>query len=112
MSKDLIVATSNLKKLAEIQRILGPDSDWNLKSLTDMNFEGQEPEENEASFEGNALLKARYASTAAGLVSMASVWAGLVLGDRRSRNRIKARTASESSTTLAAGMRPASRHTT
>ena len=60
MSKDLIVATSNLKKLAEIQRILGPDSDWNLKSLADMNFEGQEPEENEASFEGNALLKARY----------------------------------------------------
>tara|TARA_Y100000589_G_scaffold264608_1_gene255347 strand:- start:719 stop:1309 length:591 start_codon:yes stop_codon:yes gene_type:complete len=57
---ELIVATGNQKKLAEIRRILGDDFRWPLKSLHDVGFSGEEPAETESDFEGNALLKARY----------------------------------------------------
>jgi len=57
---ELIVATGNQNKLEEIRRILGDDSNWILKSLNDLNYVGEEPEETEPQFEGNALLKARY----------------------------------------------------
>ncbi|MEE2924744.1 MAG: non-canonical purine NTP pyrophosphatase, partial [bacterium] len=57
---ELIVATGNQNKLAEIRRIFGDDFRWTLKSLKDVGFSGEEPEETESDFEGNALLKARY----------------------------------------------------
>ena len=57
---ELIVATGNQNKLGEIRRILGDDFRWTLKSLKDAGFSGEEPEETESDFEGNALLKARY----------------------------------------------------
>ena len=57
---ELIVATGNQNKLAEIRRILGDDFRWTLKSLKDVSFSGEEPAETESDFEGNALLKARY----------------------------------------------------
>ena len=57
---ELIVATGNQNKLEEIRRILGDDSNSILKSLNDLNYIGEEPEETEPEFEGNALLKARY----------------------------------------------------
>jgi len=57
---ELIVATGNQNKLAEIRRILGDESGWILKSLKDVGFSGDEPAETESDFEGNALIKARY----------------------------------------------------
>ena len=41
---ELIVATGNQNKLAEIRRILGDDFRWTLKSLKDVGFSGEEPD--------------------------------------------------------------------
>lgn len=55
----LVLASGNAFKLAEIRQLL-PES-FDLVSLKDLGFEG-EIAETEATFEGNALLKARFIS--------------------------------------------------
>lgn len=69
----LLLATGNAKKLGELRRILAVEPD-----LADVDVIGlgdvdpyPEPAETELTFEGNALLKARAAVVATGLVSLA-----------------------------------------
>jgi len=58
MSNTLVIATHNRGKAAEIRKLLG-DIPWRLVSLQE--FEGVGiAEENKDSYEGNAVLKARY----------------------------------------------------
>lgn len=57
MPLSLIFATNNSHKLHEIQHILGDQ--FQLKSLKDINFTGDIPEEQDT-LEGNALEKAHY----------------------------------------------------
>lgn len=54
---DLIFASNNPHKVKEIRSIIGPG--FNLLSLIDLNIADDIPE-NESTFEGNALAKARY----------------------------------------------------
>lgn len=58
MARVLLIGSGNRDKRDELTHLL-EGSDWDVKSLKD--FEAiEEPEETEETFEGNALLKARY----------------------------------------------------
>jgi XTP/dITP diphosphohydrolase len=71
MSARVVLATFNAKKLEELRRILRPAlPDVAVVGLADVATY-VEPRETEATFEGNALLKARAAYTATGLVAVA-----------------------------------------
>ncbi len=65
----ILVATSNEHKLDEI-RALWP-AHWPLRSLADLPATVEEPVEDQPSFEGNALLKARYYARHAGMPCLA-----------------------------------------
>ncbi len=58
MDRVLLIGSNNKDKAREIRNLLG-DSPWDVKSLDDF-APVPEPEETEATCEGNALLKARY----------------------------------------------------
>ena len=60
----LIFASNNKNKIKEIKNILG--SSFNLVSLRDIHMEEDIPE-NEATLEGNALVKARYIHLVTGM---------------------------------------------
>jgi len=64
----LILATHNTGKLEEIQTLLSP---YGLHINCSGNLNIKEPEETEDTFEGNALLKARYTAEKTGHVSLA-----------------------------------------
>lgn len=55
--KTLLFATNNINKLREVQQITG--SDYNIKSLREINFMGDIPETRDT-IEGNALQKVQY----------------------------------------------------
>lgn len=57
MRKEIVFATNNQHKLEEIKAILGDK--WKILSLNDINCH-DEIEENGATFEENALIKAKY----------------------------------------------------
>lgn len=63
----LLLATSNRGKIAELQALIGPAAD--VVSLSDLGIES--PEETGATFEENAVLKARHGAAASGLVTVA-----------------------------------------
>ena len=65
----LLIATSNAGKLREIRDILH-DVPYALRSLADL-VPIEEPEETGATFEANAVLKARYYAGATGLLTVA-----------------------------------------
>jgi XTP/dITP diphosphohydrolase len=67
----LLLATRNAKKLVELARILGPELPGAPIVGLDSVPAYPEPRETEASFEGNALLKARTATAATGLLALA-----------------------------------------
>jgi XTP/dITP diphosphohydrolase len=56
--RDILFATNNEHKIAEVRSILGPD--FRVLSLSDFNYARDLPE-TQNSFKGNALQKARYA---------------------------------------------------
>ncbi len=58
MDRVLLIGSNNRDKAQEIHALLG-DSPWDVRSLADLT-PVPEPEETEATFKGNALLKARY----------------------------------------------------
>ena len=58
MRRVLLIGSNNKDKAHEIRALLG-DTPWDVKSLADLT-PVPEPEETEKTFEGNALLKARY----------------------------------------------------
>ncbi len=67
----VVLASNNAKKLVELQRILAPlVPDVEVVGLSDV-ASYDEPAETEATFEGNALLKARACLQATGLPSLA-----------------------------------------
>jgi XTP/dITP diphosphohydrolase len=68
MATRLVVATANPGKLAEIRAILA-DLDVELVPMTELGVPS--PPEDGASFEDNALLKARVCAAATGLVALA-----------------------------------------
>lgn len=71
MSKQVVLASNNAKKLAELQRILAPlVPGVEVLGLADV-ADYPEPAETEPTFEGNALLKARACLEATGLPSLA-----------------------------------------
>ena len=63
----LVLATHNLHKVQELQRILGPA----LEGIELLAYEGPSPVEDGASFEENALIKARAAAAFTGLPAIA-----------------------------------------
>ena len=67
---DFILATKNPNKLKEMQRILMPLG-ISVKCESDFDFPFDEVEENGATFEENALLKARSAAVQSGLPAIA-----------------------------------------
>jgi XTP/dITP diphosphohydrolase len=69
--KQLLLATRNAKKLTELRRILATElPEVDVLGLADVP-PYDEPVETEPTFEGNALLKARAAVAATGLVALA-----------------------------------------
>lgn len=71
MSRRVVLASNNAKKLAELRRILEPlVPDVEVLGLADV-ASYPEPPETEPTFEGNALIKARAALAATGLPSLA-----------------------------------------
>lgn len=66
----LLIATHNTNKLIELKALLSDHPDIELLTLNDLQI-AEEPEETEATFTGNAILKARWASERSGLVSLA-----------------------------------------
>jgi len=72
LSKTILLATNNAKKLAELRRILTQEAglDIDVLGLGDVT-PYPEPAETERTFEGNALLKARAAVAATGLPALA-----------------------------------------
>lgn len=66
----ILVATSNQGKLAEIKALFGPENDFGILSLIDF-LDLELPEETGDTFEENAALKAEAASKATGLVTIA-----------------------------------------
>ena len=65
--QQVVLATRNAKKLAELQRIVSAESqDVQVLGLADVAAY-PEPAETERTFEGNALLKARACVAATGL---------------------------------------------
>jgi len=69
MAKPLLIGSGNRDKAAELERLLH-GSPWEVKTLLDFPAL-PEPEETETTFEGNALLKARYYSKALGVACVA-----------------------------------------
>ena len=67
--KTLLVGSANPDKAKELQELL-TGLDWDVKSLADFP-EVEAPEETEATFEGNALLKARFYSERFGVACVA-----------------------------------------
>lgn len=63
----LLVATHNSGKAVEIAALL--DGNYDIVTMAELNL--PEPEETESTFCGNALLKARHAAEASGLVALA-----------------------------------------
>lgn len=63
----LVLATHNLHKVQELQRILGPA----LDGIELLAYEGPSPVEDGVSFEANALIKARAAAAFTGLPAIA-----------------------------------------
>ena len=63
----LLVATHNPGKAIEIAALL--DGNYEVVTMSDQNL--PEPDETESTFSGNALLKARHAAEASGLVALA-----------------------------------------
>lgn len=63
----LLLATSNRGKIAELRAMLGPSVQ--VLSFADLGIES--PEETGATFAENAMLKARHGATASGLVTVA-----------------------------------------
>jgi len=63
----LVLATHNLHKVQELQRILGPS----LDGIELLAYEGPSPVEDGDSFEANALIKARAAAAFTGLPAIA-----------------------------------------
>ncbi len=61
----LVLASHNLKKLDELRRIVEPITPLTVVGLDDVGSY-DEPDETEPTFEGNALLKARFAVEATG----------------------------------------------
>ena len=70
-SRRVVLASRNDKKLAELRRILDPLLPGNAVLGLDDVTQYPEPAETEATFEGNALLKARACVKATGLPSLA-----------------------------------------
>lgn len=71
MTRQVVLASRNAKKLAELQRILGPlVPGIEVLGLDDV-APFDEPAETEPTFEGNALIKARACLAATGLPSLA-----------------------------------------
>lgn len=68
--KDLLLATNNSKKLKEIREILGDSYKGNIFSAAEFP-QYSEPEENGATFEENARLKARYYAERTGHITLA-----------------------------------------
>ena len=70
-TRRLLLATRNAKKLVELRRLVSAElGDVEVVGLDDVpSFD--EPAETEPTFEGNALLKARAATAATGLVALA-----------------------------------------
>ena len=67
MTRTVVLASNNAKKLAELQRILAPlVPDVQVLGLSDV-ADYPEPAETEPTFEGNALIKARACLEATGL---------------------------------------------
>jgi XTP/dITP diphosphohydrolase len=70
-SQQVVLATRNVGKLAELRRIVAAEaSDIQILGLTDVATY-PEPAETERTFEGNALLKARACVAASGLPALA-----------------------------------------
>lgn len=69
MARVLLIGSGNRDKRDELTHLLA-GSDWDVKSLKDFD-PVDEPEETEETFEGNALLKARYYSKHFGLPCVA-----------------------------------------
>jgi len=71
VSRRVVLATNNAKKLTELRRIVGAAAaDVEVLSLADLD-RYPEPAETETTFEGNALLKARACVVATGLAALA-----------------------------------------
>lgn len=68
VSRRLVMATGNRGKVVELRRMLG-DLDVEVATLADMGFPS--PVEDGTTFEANALIKARAATAASGLVALA-----------------------------------------
>ena len=66
----LLIATHNPNKRIELQALLADHPTIELLTLSDLNIT-EEPEETEVTFEGNAILKARWAMRRSGLISLA-----------------------------------------
>ncbi len=64
MSRELVVASGNRDKAAEVAKLLA-DTSWRIRTLADYP-PVEEPEEDGETFEENALLKARYYVAAVG----------------------------------------------
>jgi XTP/dITP diphosphohydrolase len=71
----LVIASHNPGKLTEIKALLG-EFPYVIKSAAD--YELEEPEETEITFEGNATIKAKFVANATGLVSLSDD-SGLVI---------------------------------
>lgn len=71
MSRRIVVATNNPKKLAELRRVVGAANlDIEFLSLSDFPAY-PDPEETEKTFEGNAILKAQAAARHTGVEAIA-----------------------------------------
>jgi XTP/dITP diphosphohydrolase len=71
MTNQVVLATNNAKKLAELRRLVAAEApDIQVVGLADVPAY-PEPAENERTFEGNALLKARACAAASGLPALA-----------------------------------------
>ena len=68
MPSRLVLATGNAGKLREMREILAP---WSVEVCSLAQFTDESAEETGLSFVENALLKARFAATAAGLAAIA-----------------------------------------
>ena len=66
----LLLATHNRNKVIELQLLLKDHPEIEVLTLDDLGIT-EEPEETEPTFAGNAALKARWAATKSGLLSMA-----------------------------------------
>ena len=69
MSRVLLIGSNNADKAAELRALLA-DTAWEVRMLSDYP-EVEEPEETEETFEGNALLKARYYGSQFGVACVA-----------------------------------------